>query len=203
MTALSDIPGYDALVEKHGLSILLEPGDFSIENGDLRQTADGDIQIGNAIYSAMFRLVQAWRFSRPHLAQIFALSIEMAKTRARQAEHTEEIARAAYGHIRMENPAEDHFGPLREAFEASDALELAQKLYAACTMLVLDGMLRRLCDDLSHPRDAWREAEPKFNGISFGRFVVASANSFRHADEWAKTRAPRPRQPGYRYAINV
>ena len=73
MIAAGDIPEYDALVEKHGLSILMEPGDFSLVNGDLRLTKDGDLQLGDGTYSAMFRLVQAWRFSRPHLAQVFAL----------------------------------------------------------------------------------------------------------------------------------
>jgi len=30
--------------------------------------------------------------------------------------------------------------------------------------------------------------------VSFGSLVVASANSFRHADEWAKTRTPSAQQ---------
>ena len=55
MIAPRAVPEYDALVEKHGLSILFEAGDFSIENGGLRQTTGGDIQLGDATYSAMFR----------------------------------------------------------------------------------------------------------------------------------------------------
>jgi hypothetical protein len=186
-------PGYDALVDKHGLSILMQPGDFSLRDGGLRMTEDGDIQIGDAIYSAMFRLVQAWRFSCPHLAQVFALSVEMAAQRAWHDEKVERIAVETYNTYDWAEPAQDHFAPLREAFEASDALELGQKLYAGCAMLLLDGILRRFGDDISAGA-AWRDADPKFNGISFGRFVVASANSFRHADEWAKTHPPNDQQ---------
>jgi hypothetical protein len=188
-----DVPEYDALVEKHGLSLLMEPGDFSLVNGDLRLTKDGDLQVGDATYSAMFRLVQAWRFSRPHLAQVFALSLEMAEARRRHAEQTEKIALQTHNAYDPAAPAQDHLAPLREAFEASEAIELGQKLYAGCAMLVVDGMLRRFCDDVA-AGDAWLAAEPKFNGISFGSFVIASANSFRHADEWAKTRLPKKRQ---------
>ena len=90
--ARDEVPEYVVLVDKHGLSILMAPGDFSLENGGLRMTKDGGPQIGDDVYSAMFRLVQAWRFSRPHLAQVFALSVEMAERRARHAEKTEKIA---------------------------------------------------------------------------------------------------------------
>lgn len=171
----------------------MEPGDFSVENGGLRLTKDGDLQIGDAVYSAMFRLVQAWRFSRPHLAKIFALSGEMADHSARHAEQTEAIAIATHSTYDQSQPAQDHFAPLREAFEASEALELGQKLYAGCTILLLDGMLRRFQHDIT-AGGHWREAAPRFNGVSFGRLVIASANAFRHADEWAKTRSPTEQQ---------
>lgn len=202
MIAPRAVPEYDALVEKHGLSILFEAGDFSIENGGLRQTTGGDIQLGDATYSAMFRLVQAWRFSCPHLAQVFAMSVEMAEKRSNHDEKTERIALETHNAFDPAQSAQDHFAPLREAFEASGALELGQKLYAACAMLVLDGMLHRFCDDISAGH-AWREADPKFNGVSFGRFVIASANSFRHADEWAKTRPPDKRQRASQDALKM
>jgi hypothetical protein len=193
MTASRGVPEYDALVQKHGLSILMDPGDFSLEDGRLRMTEDGDIQMGDAVYSAMFRLVQAWRFSRPHLAQVLALSVEMAEQRSMHDEETERIAVETHNAYDPAKSAQDHFARLRDAFEASNALELGQSLYAGCAVLLLDGILRRFCDDVS-ARDAWREAEPRFNGVSFGRFVIASANSFRHADEWAKTRSPTDQQ---------
>jgi hypothetical protein len=131
------VPEYDALVEKHGLSILLEPGDFSIEDDALLMTKDGGPQIGDAVYSATFRLVQAWRYSRPHLNQVFALCLEMAEARRRHAEETEKIALETQNTCDPAQSAPDHFAPLRDAFEASEAIELGQKLYAACSMLVL------------------------------------------------------------------
>ena len=193
MTMSSRVPEYDALVEKHRLSILMEPGDFSLDGGGLRMTKDGDIQIGDVVYSAMFRLVQAWRFSCPHLAKVFALSVEMAEKRSTHNEETERIALKTHSAYDPAKSAEDHFAPVRDAFEASEALELGQKLYAGCAMLLLEGVMRRFCDDIS-AGDAWREANTKFNGISLGRFVIASANSFRHAEEWAKTRPPTDQQ---------
>jgi hypothetical protein len=180
MAAPREVPEYDAL---------MEPGDFSPANGDLRLTKDGDLQIGDAVYSAMFRLVQTWRYSRPHLAQVFALTVETAQDLARLAERTEAITIETHGAFDQRSSAQDHFAPLREAFEASGAVELGRQLYAGCIILLLDGMLRRFQDDVA-AGEAWRQADSKFNGVSFGRFVVASANSFRHADEWAKTRSP-------------
>jgi hypothetical protein len=191
--AARSVPEYDALVEKHGLSVLMKPGDFSLNNGGLRTTKDGDVQIGDVFYSGMFRLVQAWRFSRPHLATVFALSVDMARQRSMHDQKTEEIAIATHDSFDAAKPPQDHFAPLREAFEASAAFELGQKLYAGCAVLLLDGVLRRFCDDVEAGQ-AWREAGPQFNGVSLGRLVTASANAFRHADEWAKTRPPTDQQ---------
>jgi hypothetical protein len=40
----------------------------------------------------------------------------------------------------------------------------------------------------------WTKVGPFFNGHSVGEVIEAGANGFRHADEWAKTRAPDARQ---------
>lgn len=56
---------YDEVVEKFDLDILRTPGDLVIEDADLASTKSGDLLINDVCYSAMFRLVQSWRFSRP------------------------------------------------------------------------------------------------------------------------------------------
>jgi hypothetical protein len=40
----------DDLIEAYGLELLKEPADWSIENGDLAMTADGDIKVGSTAY---------------------------------------------------------------------------------------------------------------------------------------------------------
>jgi hypothetical protein len=48
--------------------------------------------------------------------------------------------------------------------------------------------LQRFWDDLDRPAEPWRNCQRQFGGRFVGEILIASANGFRHADEWAKTR---------------
>jgi hypothetical protein len=66
------ITPYDDVVDAYGLTILTENADWSLDaTGDLVVTKDGDPQHGDIAYSGLFRLVQMWRYSEPHLRSLF------------------------------------------------------------------------------------------------------------------------------------
>jgi len=54
-----------------------------LENGDLAQTKDGDIKVGDTLYSGLFRFVQMWRYNEPHLRYLIATMNEMCSWRER------------------------------------------------------------------------------------------------------------------------
>jgi hypothetical protein len=53
------------------LDVLKGGGDFSLENGDLAMTKDGDIKLGDSVHNTLFRLVHAWRLNAPRLSFSF------------------------------------------------------------------------------------------------------------------------------------
>ncbi|MGJ4949950.1 hypothetical protein [Bradyrhizobium sp. HKCCYLS20291] len=61
----------DDLIEAYKLELLKEPADWSIENGDLATTADGDIKVGSTAYNAMHRLVELWGFTELNMQSMF------------------------------------------------------------------------------------------------------------------------------------
>ena len=52
------VRSYEDIVETYKISILQQPADWSIEDGGLAETADGDVKVGDDVYSALSRLVQ-------------------------------------------------------------------------------------------------------------------------------------------------
>jgi hypothetical protein len=74
---------YDEGVEAYNLTILRDAGDWSLaDTGDLVMTRNGDIQLGDIAYNGLFRLVQMWRYSEPHLRYLFATVDNMRSERS-------------------------------------------------------------------------------------------------------------------------
>ena len=55
-------------------------------------------------------------------------------------------------------------------------------------MLVLSGLLQAFKVDLHVSWAEWDSSEPLIHGYSIGAILRASANNFRHSDEWLKNR---------------
>lgn len=205
-------PSYDEVVERYNFDILKNPADFVTRDGDLAVTKFGDFMLDSPEYSALSCLVQNWRFNAPALRQLFSLAYA-AKGRREEVEASLEgilvkrqrLLPNPRFHPRPSNPVDlNALEPyIRDETEIPDYLEMIDEIgaselgggaYAGAVVLVLSGLLLSFKDDVGATRDDWEESAPLIGGCSMGVIVVASANNFRHRDEWAKTRPPTAQQ---------
>jgi hypothetical protein len=61
--ALFPAPADDDVLERFGIDILRTPGGLVLKGGDSARTKRGDLMLNHADDSAMFRLVQGWRYN--------------------------------------------------------------------------------------------------------------------------------------------
>lgn len=69
-----------------------------------------------------------------------------------------------------------------------------QITYSGCVVILASNALRRFKDDLDCLPKHWKHCGQQYGGHSVGEILVASANGFRHEDEWVKTRPMKPHQ---------
>lgn len=183
-------PAYDQLVECYGLTMLMSPGDLQIENGDIAATKDGrDLKFGDTAYNALFRFVNGWRFNVPTFRLLFDLVYEAKR---KQAELEERQSREFPPlHVFVRNPE-----AVKNYHQIEDEIGAAQMAYTACAMsllLAISGMLALFKIDVEAGSE-WQTTGPLVGGHSVGAIMEATANNFRHRDEWAMTRPPKGRQ---------
>jgi hypothetical protein len=169
---------YDDIVDTYGLTILQEAADWSLEDGDLAMTKDGDIKVGDTAYDGLFRLVQTWRFSEAHLRYLFGT---MKKMGALQEGLDERMNTIGEERMARFNP-ETHLKPdpvfaaaFNDICDQQATAIFGAGIYAGSLMLMLSGALLRLRDDIGGKED-WTKAGPLFNGHSLGQIVEAGAN---------------------------
>jgi len=194
------VPAYDDIVDAHGLTILNEVGDWSVENGDLFLTKDGDFKVGDTAYNGLFRLVQTWRFSEAHLRYLFDTIGKVLAWRKSLDERLNALGEERASRFSLE-PDPDFWRALHAIDDQQAATVFGASIYAGALILMLSGALLRFRDDIDG-KDHWTKVGPFFNGHSVGAIIEAGANGFRHADEWAKTRTPDARQKRSQDIIN-
>jgi hypothetical protein len=82
---------YTEIVKAYNLEILERPADWSIENGDLARTTDGDSKNGDDVYSALSRLVQLWCYNETHFRYLFDAAREMVEQHSLLANEIDDI----------------------------------------------------------------------------------------------------------------
>lgn len=187
---------YDEVVEVYNLTILREVGDWSPDDtGDLVTTKDGDPQHGDIAYNGLFRLVQMWRYSEPHLRYLFATVGNMQSQRSALDDALNAVGDKAHEEIMRGHrmPSSAYGEALHDVWDRQAAVVFGAGIYAGSLMLMLSTVLLRLRDDIQG-KEHWTTVGPFFNGHSVGAIVEAGANGFRHADEWAKTHPPKAQQ---------
>lgn len=190
------ITPYDDVVDAYKLTILKEAGDWSLDDtGDLVVTKDGDPQHGDRAYNGLFRLVQMWRYSEPHLRYLFATVNDQMSQHTSLDDDLNAVGERAHEEImRGQRMPSRAFGEaFHDVLDRQAAAVFGAGIYAGSLMLMLSALLLRLRDDIEG-KQQWTTAGPFFNGHSIGAIIEAGANGFRHADEWAKTQPPTPQQ---------
>lgn len=196
---ISDLPvsPFDSIVDAYDLLILKEVGDWSIgdDGDDLVSTKDGDPQHGDIAYNGLFRLVQMWRYSEPHLRFLFAALKETLAHRIALDDDLNAVGEKAHAEIMRGHrmPSREFGEAMHDVLDRQAGATFGAGIYAGSLMIMLSTLLLRLRDDINGRVD-WIEARPLFNGHSVGAIIEAGANGFRHADEWAKTHPPTPQQ---------
>lgn len=181
---------YDEVVDRYGIEILKSPGDWALKDGGLATTKAGDLMLNNPVYSALHRLVQSWRFTAPALTVLFDLLHDTRRNS--EADWAELNAlRPLSGAFSFNEEQLDRYHELNDRVAAFD---LTSEAYAGSVVLVLSGLLLAFKDDMDASREDWEAAGPLIGGCSVGAVVAASANNFRHYDEWIKTRPPTQQQ---------
>jgi hypothetical protein len=179
----------EEIIEAYDLKILRRPADWSRDcDGDLLLTEDGNPQVGDQIYDAMYRLVDRWRLESSTLQSLFTSAVTSKN------EHDRSLARI------------DGLGPvsavdwdgfaaeLRKTLDQGDAHVFAASIYAAAVVLVLANLLLRFLADLKLKCDEAEKIAAEFDGHSFFAVVRAAANNFRHHEEWTKAKRLDARQ---------
>ncbi|WP_027554663.1 hypothetical protein [Bradyrhizobium sp. Cp5.3] len=158
-------------------------------------TRDGDIQHGDIAYNGLFRLVQMWRYSEPHLRYLFATMGGMLSQRNALDDALNAVGDNVHEEMmRGHGMPSSAFGEaLHDVLDRQAAAVFGAGIYAGSLMLMLSTVLLRLKDDIQG-KEQWTTVRPFFNGHSVGAIIEAGANGFRHADEWAKTRPPTTQQ---------
>lgn len=204
------VPSFDQIVDAYQLSLLNEVADWSLEDGDIASTADGDVKVGDDAYNALFRLVQLWRYNEPHLLQIFSAAETMASRRIALNHQLNAI-----GDGRLEELSNDPFSKIDKfaqqfhgILDEQGAAVFGADTFSGSLMIAVSGALLRFKSDLA-PAAFWKGSKfweisgPLINNCSTGSIIVASANGYRHADEWAKTRPAKPIQKSSQDVISA
>lgn len=184
-------PPYDAFVERYGLHMLKEGGDLQIVDGDLALTKDRDLMLGDKSYNALFRLAEHWRHSAPHVAVLMDLLDQMAGNLC-EAQRRLDDAAVAETQRKQEawtfGASSEFLRAWHSHYDEEGGAVFGQEIYAGCIIMLASNALLRFWDDLDRPEGPWRNCRRQFGGRSVGEILIASANGFRHADEWVKTR---------------
>lgn len=197
---------YDEFIQRYGLTMLEEPGDLQIVDGDLAMTRDFDLKLGDIAYDAIYRLAEHWRHNETHVDYLFRLMALMidrydeAENRLNEASNIED-KRQREGVYLPRSP--EFLKAWHAHYDEEGAAVFGQVTYSGCIVMLASNALERFRDDIgikNKSDDRWTQSGPKFGGHSIGEIIVASANGFRHSDEWAKTRPPTNQQA---QSINV
>ena len=187
------MPSFDAVVERHAITVLLTPGDLTIRDGDIAMTRWGDLMLNDETYSARVRFVQFWRYNYPTLRTLFEIVVRTHEEEEQASAELNGLGNLAWrsGHGPLGNFDVTAFHALNERIGAIDE---SRGIYAGTVMLVIGRALATLRGDLGATMDDWREADPKLNGRSMGEVFDAWGNNVWRADEWRVTSTPDARQ---------
>jgi hypothetical protein len=200
-TVPHSVRDYNDIVKSYRLTLLEQSADWSIENGDLALTADGDIRNGSVSYSALSRLVQLWCFNETHFRYLFASANGMIDLLSTLGDDLDRIANQRTANI-TSDPFEG-FDQFAEALHLHSDKEgmvfFGANTFAGSLLIALGNALQRFRADVED-RSGWDTAWPTFGRYSLGNVMIAAANGYRHENEWSNQLASKGKLTGQQKA---
>jgi hypothetical protein len=175
-------PTYEDVVRKFDLTRLVGGSDIQVQpDGDFALTKDGDFKLGDDKFNALFRLTERWRLNEPTLQVLFASVYDASTTKATFENDLNRVA----PRLQIHNATDVlNFHRLNDQVAVHT---IGRESYSGTIVVVLQALLRRAWSDLSAKEELWNKSGQLIAGRSFGEIVEASANNFKHNDEWAIT----------------
>lgn len=154
--------------------------------------------LGDKYYNALFRLAEHWRHHSAHILFLIDLLDLMI---ARHQEANSRLEYASEKDVQRKQEARQFYSwppdfviTWHRHFDERGSAVSGRMTYAGCVVMLASNALTRFKDDLDCPDARWTQCGMQHGGHSVGAILIASANGFRHGDEWAKTRPKSPRQ---------
>jgi hypothetical protein len=180
------LPGYDETLDRFGLGKLKSRVDLHFtKSGDIAITRDGDFQMEDTQFNALFRFVEGWRRIQSTFNYLFSPMLraslqleELSKTRAQDM-----------GPSLIMNPKDYH--------AVTDSIlecQSVSSVLSGAILVVFDSLLQRLKKDLNASDGEWELSGTKINNHSIGVIFAAATANFRHYDEWACAKKPKSQQ---------
>ena len=174
-------PDYNEVVERFAINILKDAApDLALDsNGNIAVSKWGDLMLNNPQYSAMFRLVQNWRFNAPMIRTQFDM---VSAVKLRQSELKKQM-------FPIKNQRE-----YENIINEISSSELGTAACAGVIVLVFNNLLQSFKDDIGVSSNVYETTPPLIGERSVGAIFAAASNYFRHQDEWIKANDLTPQQ---------
>ena len=183
------LPNYEETLKRFGLE-RLQSGivDLTLdEKGNIAQGRDQSLKVGDTKTNALFVFVESWRQIDSTVSTLF----ESIRTASKQLHDLETARQCGNGVSISIDPRAYHA-------ETDSILECQSicSVLAGSIFVVLSNLLLRLRGDLgiNKKSDTWKKSGTIIKNHSFGEIIEASANNFRHCDEWACAKTPTDQQ---------
>lgn len=183
---------YKNVVDTYNIKILKTVATIQISETGGPKMINGDFQLGDIKYNAMFRLVQKWRASAPNLSNEFSSTTKLQDQIRHYRNEKNKIA-----NILHSNP--DKIPYLHGLNDKIASCVSQIESMAGNIIMILDNLLDRFYKDLGL-QNIESLNKPSNSGINlinkytFGEIVIAAANNYRHHGEWAITNKLTKRQ---------
>ena len=175
---------YQDMIALYGITALYSGGDLALTpTGDIALNDEGDLRMGSIAHDAMFRLVQSWRYNAPALQMMFGAVKELRSDQARFDVERETIINQPL--ISGKLLPSSKVTAFHAATDGVVSSGVSRSAMAGAIVVVMASLLMRFRKALVDGENDWKSSSPAFSGVSLGELIVAAANGFRHADEWA------------------
>lgn len=172
-----ETPSYDEIVDRYQLKSLISGWDLSVESFNTgKLDKRGDFQMNDQCQTELIRLINQWRWNYVSLRTNF--------------DNVFDTNNIPLPFIDVFLPG----GDINQITDKNGELTAVRASNSGTIMLVIYKILQTFTYEINIYEDEWKRCNPIFTNSSLGQILEASANNFRHNEEWVVTHPPNDRQ---------